>query len=89
MNYIQDDYQLFHTVSNIHEYIQIFFRCRKYVSYSAEKKRASVICAKKVYQNVMLSIHEKRACFDESLIFSSAFSFRRIILSIINSAEPK
>ena len=66
-----------------------FFGVENMCHIQLRKKRASVVCAKKVYQNVMPSIHEKRACFDESLIFSSAFSFRRIILSIIDSAEPK
>ena len=46
-----------------------------------------MIFIKNVYQNVMLSIHEKRACVDESLIFSSGLSFLHIILSIVCTAE--
>ena len=37
-NYIQYNHKLFPNISNIHEYGEILFRCRKYVSYSAEKK---------------------------------------------------
>ena len=69
-NYIQYNYKLFPTISNIHEYVKILFRCRKYVSYSAEnKKNLGNLCQKSISKCNAIYSWKKRLLWCKFNIF--------------------